>query len=69
MEDSTWYAPKDMEDVIDNTPEHTSFFRPECPYVYKWAQMHLLSKQCGAGRENENCVELKLTKTLKPGVC
>ncbi len=30
------------------------------------AQMHLLFKQCGAGWENENCVGLKLAKTLAP---
>jgi len=30
--------------------------------VHKWAQMHLLFKQRGAGRENDNCVGLILAK-------
>ncbi len=42
------------------------FFRPARPWAHKSAQMHLLFKQRGAGRENENCVGLKLAKTLAP---
>ncbi len=52
----------------NNAPEHTSFFRPARPWTDKWAQMHLLFKQRGAGRENENCVGLKLAKTLVPRI-
>ncbi len=44
-----------------NTP---LFFRPARPWAHKWAQMHLLFKQRGAGWENENCIGLKLAKTL-----
>ncbi len=40
------------------------FFRPARPWVHKWAQLQSLFKQRGTGRENENCVELKLAKTL-----
>ncbi len=43
-----------------NVPEHTSFLAR--PWVHKWAQMHLVFKQRTAGRENENCIMLKLEK-------
>jgi len=41
-----------------NVPTIHLFFRPAC----QWAQIHLLFKQRGAGRENDNCVGLKLAK-------
>ncbi len=40
-----------------NTPTHL-VFRP----ARSWMQMHLVIKQRGAGRENDNCVRLKLAK-------
>ncbi len=40
-------------------------FRPARP----WAQMHLLFKQRSAGRENENCVGLKLAKNTCAAPC
>ncbi len=39
--------------------KNTLVFRP---WAHKWAQMHLLFKQRGTGRENDNCVGLKLAK-------
>ncbi len=41
-------------------------FRPAYPWAHKWAKMHLLFKQRSTGWENENCVGLKLAKTLAP---
>ncbi len=42
---------------------------PRSAPAHKWVQMHLLFKQRGAGRENDNCVGLKLAKNtyVAPG--
>ncbi len=52
-----------------NTPTHLLFNTRQCVWTHlvfrparSWAQMHLLFKQRGAGRENDNCVGLKLAK-------
>ncbi len=37
---------------------------PECPWVHKWAQMHLLFKQRGVRHENDNCHAETSKKTL-----
>ncbi len=44
-------------------------FRPACAWAHKLVQMHLLFKQCGAGRTNYNCVGIKLAKNtcVAPG--
>ncbi len=44
-------------------------FRPAHPWLHKWAQMHLLFKQRGTGRENDNCVGLKLAKITCVAPC
>ncbi len=38
-------------------------FRAAGTWAHKWAQMHLIFKQRGAGCENDNCVALKLQHT------
>ncbi len=47
-----------------NVPEHTLFSNQ-----HNWAQMHLLFKQRGLGRENDNCVRLKQAKNTCIAPC
>ena len=48
---------------------NTPCFQTSSPWVHKWVQLHLLFKQRGPRRENDNCVRLKLTKNTCNAWC